>query len=63
MKELFESRKNEDEEENRTYAFYKKFLSQGPSYFGDLDEQDTAEGLLEFEKGAEEEGNAHFHPP
>ena len=39
MKELFESRRKENEE-NATQNFYKKFTNKGPSYFGDLDEAD-----------------------
>ncbi|KAL1736698.1 Isy1-like splicing factor [Schizophyllum commune] len=53
VKELFESKKHEEEEENQAYAFYKKFLNQGPAYYGDLDETD--ENLLQFERNAEEE--------
>ncbi|KAJ7601090.1 pre-mRNA-splicing factor ISY1 [Mycena floridula] len=30
VRELFMSRKNEEEEENRTLAYYKKFMNQGP---------------------------------
>lgn len=54
VRELFQSRKNEEEEENQTLAFYKKFTNQGPAYYGDLDERD--EYLLEYERVAEEEG-------
>ena len=54
VKELFQSRKKEEEEENQALAHYKKFLNQGPSYFGDLDENDGK--LLEYEQAAEEEG-------
>ena len=54
VKELFMSKKTEEDEENRVHNYYKKFTNQGPAYFGDLDE---AEGkLLEFEINAEEEG-------
>ena len=54
VKELFMSKKTEEDEENRVHSYYKKFTNQGPAYFGDLDE---AEGkLLEFEMNAEEEG-------
>ncbi|TBU63492.1 pre-mRNA-splicing factor ISY1 [Dichomitus squalens] len=53
VKELFMSKKTEEDEENRVHNYYKKFTNQGPAYFGDLDE---AEGkLLEFEMNAEEE--------
>ncbi|SJL13180.1 related to Pre-mRNA-splicing factor ISY1 [Armillaria ostoyae] len=51
VRELFQSRKNEEEEENQTLAFYKKFLGQGPAYYGDTDEVDGK--LLEFERQAE----------
>lgn len=54
MRELFQSRKNEEEEENQALAYYKKFMNQGPAYYGDLDENDGK--LLEFERQAEEEG-------
>lgn len=54
MKELFQSKKKEQEEENVAQSFYKKFTNQGPAYFGDLDEQDGK--LLEYEGAAEEEG-------
>ncbi|KAI0672261.1 Isy1-domain-containing protein [Trametes maxima] len=53
VKELFVSKKTEEDEENRVHAFYRKFERQGPGYFGDLDEADGA--LLEFEARAEEE--------
>ncbi|KII91863.1 hypothetical protein PLICRDRAFT_136384 [Plicaturopsis crispa FD-325 SS-3] len=53
VRELFQSRKNEEEEENQALSFYKKFMSQGPSYFGDLDEADGS--LLQYEQQAEEE--------
>ena len=48
------SKKKDEDEENQAQNFYKKFTNQGPSYFGDLDEQDGK--LLEFEMHAEEEG-------
>ncbi len=41
-------------EEELSLAWYKKFMDQGPAYYGDLDEAD--ESLLQFEKEAEEEG-------
>ncbi|KAG6829633.1 hypothetical protein H0H92_003966 [Tricholoma furcatifolium] len=53
VRELFQSRKKEEEEENQALAFYKKFMNQGPSYYGDLDEDD--ETLLQYEQAAEEE--------
>ena len=54
MKELFQSRAKEEDEENQAKSFYKKFMGQGPSYYGDLDEKDGS--LLKFEEEAEEEG-------
>lgn len=54
MKELFQSRKKDEDEENQAQAFYKKFMNQGPTYFGDLDEQNSA--LLKFEMETEQEG-------
>ena len=54
VRELFQSRAKEDDEENQAQAYYKKFSNQGPSYFGDLDESDGT--LLEYEKKAEEAG-------
>ena len=54
VKELFMSKKKEEDEENQAQNFYKKFTNQGPAYFGDLDETDGK--LLEFEQQAEEEG-------
>ncbi|KAI0649888.1 Isy1-domain-containing protein [Trametes meyenii] len=53
VKELFVSKKTEEDEENRVHGFYRKFERQGPGYFGDLDEADGA--LLEFEARGEEE--------
>jgi len=53
VRELFQSRKNEEEEENQTLAYYKKFMNQGPSYYGDLDEVDGK--LLAYEQEAEDE--------
>jgi pre-mRNA-splicing factor ISY1 len=54
VKELFESRKKEEDEENATHTFYKKFTNQGPAYFGDVDEADG--DLLKYEEAAEQEG-------
>jgi pre-mRNA-splicing factor ISY1 len=54
VRELFEGRKKEEEEENQALAFYKKFMNQGPAYYGDLDESDGK--LLQFEQEAEDEG-------
>ncbi|KAG6854570.1 hypothetical protein C0991_004906 [Blastosporella zonata] len=53
VRELFQSRKNEEEEENQALAYYKKFMNQGPSYYGDTDEDDGT--LLQYERAAEEE--------
>ncbi|TCD63426.1 NineTeen Complex (NTC) component [Steccherinum ochraceum] len=53
VRELFQSKKREEDEENQAQTYYKKFTNQGPAYFGDLDEQDGS--LLEFERKAEEE--------
>ncbi|KAJ7052538.1 Isy1-like splicing factor [Mycena amicta] len=53
VKELFQSKKNEEEEENQALAYYSKFMNQGPSYFGDTDEDDVQ--LIEFEKGLEDQ--------
>ena len=59
MRELFQSRKKEEDEENQVYTFYKKFTNQGPGYYGDLDENDGS--LLKFEREAEEKGAPSFH--
>lgn len=59
VRELFQGRKQEEEEENQVHAFYKRFTKQGPAYFGDLDEADGK--VLTFEKGAEEEGKLSWH--
>lgn len=53
VRELFQSRKKEEEEENQVFAFYKKFLNQGPVYYGDLDDND--QNLLHYERQAEAE--------
>ncbi|KAJ7083494.1 Isy1-like splicing factor [Mycena epipterygia] len=52
VRELFQSRKKDEDEENQALAYYKKFMAQGPSYYGDLDENDA---LLEFERQCEDE--------
>ena len=52
VRELFQSKKKEEDEENLAQTYYKKFTNQGPAYFGDLDEQDGS--LLDFERQAEE---------
>ena len=54
VRELFQSRKKEEEEENQVLAHYKRFMNQGPAYYGDLDEADGK--LLTYELEAEKEG-------
>ncbi|KAH0831323.1 Isy1-like splicing factor [Lanmaoa asiatica] len=54
IRELFQSRKKEEEEENQALAYYKKFMHQGPAYFGDLDETQSGNELIEYEREAEE---------
>ena len=39
-------------------AHYKRFMNQGPAYYGDLDESDGK--LLKYEREAEEEGKLLF---
>ncbi|EMD36942.1 hypothetical protein CERSUDRAFT_51589 [Gelatoporia subvermispora B] len=53
VKELFQSKKKDEDEENQAANYYKKFTNQGPTYFGDLDEADGM--LLAYEARAEEE--------
>ena len=43
-----------EDEEAKVFSQYKKFLDQGPSYFGDYDEDD--EELLRYEMETEEAG-------
>ncbi|KAG8725436.1 NineTeen Complex (NTC) component [Ceratobasidium sp. 428] len=52
VKELFQRNTEKEDEENKVYAYYKKYLDQGPAYFGDFDEDD--EELLRYEKETEE---------
>jgi pre-mRNA-splicing factor ISY1 len=54
VRELFQSRKKEEEEENQALSYYKKFMNQGPAYYGDLDEADGT--LLEYEREIEDTG-------
>ncbi|KAF7327538.1 hypothetical protein MKEN_00332700 [Mycena kentingensis (nom. inval.)] len=54
VRELFQSKKNEEEEENQALAFYSKFLNAPKSYYGDEDEADAA--LLEYEQQLEDKG-------
>ena len=60
VKELFASKKKDEEEENLAANYYKKFLNHGPAYYGDLDEADGK--LLEYEMEAEERGTLFLHP-
>lgn len=60
VKELFASKKKDEEEENLAANYYKKFLNHGPAYYGDLDEADGK--LLEYEMEAEERGTLSLHP-
>ncbi|KAG7096098.1 hypothetical protein E1B28_006774 [Marasmius oreades] len=53
VRELFQSRKQDEAEESQTVAYYKKFMNQGPAYYGDLDEVDGS--LLRYEQEAEDE--------
>ncbi|KAF8607824.1 Isy1-like splicing factor [Ceratobasidium sp. AG-I] len=52
VKELFQRSTEKEDEEAKVFSQYKKFLDQGPSYFGDYDEDD--EGLLRYEMETEE---------
>lgn len=54
MRELFQSRKKEEDEENQALAYYKKFMDNGPTYYGDADEVDGT--LLAHERELEDEG-------
>lgn len=51
VKELFQRNTEKEDEENRVFVHYKKFLDQGPAYFGDNDEDD--EELLRYEVESE----------
>lgn len=53
VRELFQSRKDDEEEENKVYAHHKRFLNQGPAYYGDIDDNNPQ--LLAYEQGAEED--------
>jgi pre-mRNA-splicing factor ISY1 len=57
VRELFQSKKKEEEEENAVFSHYKKFMNQGPQYYGDLDptSKDDDE-LLKYEREQEEDG-------
>ncbi|KAL4063309.1 Isy1-like splicing factor [Scleroderma citrinum] len=63
VRELFQSKKKEEEEESVAFAYYKKFMGQGPAYHGDLDETQGPDGILAYERAAEEVEwrNAHVH--
>ncbi|KAI5996078.1 Isy1-like splicing factor [Pisolithus marmoratus] len=52
--ELFQSRKKEEEEENVALTYYKKFMNQGPAYYGNLDEPQGVDGVLAYEQKVEE---------
>ncbi|CAE6343061.1 unnamed protein product [Rhizoctonia solani] len=47
VKELFQKNTEKEDEETRVLAHYKKFIDQGPTYFGDYDEDN--EELLQYE--------------
>ncbi|KZT26105.1 Isy1-like splicing factor [Neolentinus lepideus HHB14362 ss-1] len=53
VRELFQSKKLEEDEENQIQSFYKRFTNQGPAYYGDLDEADGS--LLKEEQDREQE--------
>ncbi|KAJ6520128.1 Isy1-like splicing factor [Mycena sanguinolenta] len=53
VRELFQSRKKDEEEDNLALEFYRKFQKQPPSYYGDADETDGS--LLAFEQKAQDE--------
>ncbi|EPQ50794.1 Isy1-like splicing factor [Gloeophyllum trabeum ATCC 11539] len=53
VRELFQSKKKEEDEENQIQSFYKRFTNQGPAYYGDLDEVDGK--LIEAERQREQE--------
>ncbi|KAJ7078325.1 Isy1-like splicing factor [Mycena belliarum] len=53
VRELFQSRKKDEDEDNAALAYYKKFMDRGPAYFGDADEEDGE--LLKYERAAEAE--------
>ncbi|KAJ7662309.1 Isy1-like splicing factor [Mycena rosella] len=53
VRELFQSRKKEDDEDDLARAYYAKFTGRPPAYFGDADEGDAA--LLQYEQEAEVE--------
>lgn len=61
VRELFQSRKKDEDEDNQTLAYYKKFMNQGPAYYGDLDEGDGT--LLKYEQEAEDEGKVAIAVP
>ncbi|KAL4065999.1 Isy1-like splicing factor [Scleroderma yunnanense] len=62
VRELFQGKKKEEEEESQAFAYYKKFMGQGPAYYGDLDETQGPDGILGYERAAEEAEwrNAHL---
>ncbi|KAJ6483445.1 Isy1-like splicing family-domain-containing protein, partial [Mycena vulgaris] len=52
VRELFQSRKNLDDGDNTARAYYAKFFSQAPVYFGD--EDDLSLGVRDYERGRED---------
>ncbi|KAI6102373.1 Isy1-like splicing family-domain-containing protein [Pisolithus croceorrhizus] len=54
VRDLFQSKKKEEEEENVALNYYKKFMNQGPAYYGDLDETQGVDGVLVYEQKVEE---------
>jgi pre-mRNA-splicing factor ISY1 len=54
VRELFQSKKKEEDEENQALSYYKKFINQGPAYYGDLDEADGK--LIAYEHLLEDTG-------
>ncbi|KAI6137229.1 Isy1-like splicing family-domain-containing protein [Pisolithus sp. B1] len=54
VRDLFQSKKKEEEEENVALNYYKKFMNQGPAYYGDLDETQGVDGVLAYEQKVEE---------
>ncbi|KAH7106042.1 Isy1-like splicing factor [Auriculariales sp. MPI-PUGE-AT-0066] len=53
VRELFQSKVKDQDEENMALNHYKRFMDHGPEYFGDLDEQNAE--LLPFEHQLEQE--------
>ncbi|KAJ7264491.1 Isy1-like splicing factor [Mycena haematopus] len=53
VRELFQSRKKDEEEDNLALQYYRKFQNQPPAYYGDADETDDT--LIAFETKAQDE--------